>query len=109
MAKIEYRWDRGDFGRSLLVLTKAKGKLSIGEIEQYLLADYRLHGHYVILIKATESQMGGSGWGDEKEPVGDVVVLCQVEECSLCPICGVEAKPKDYCPHCGKELEEEKQ
>ena len=77
------------YGNNILVIKKARGKLSIGEIEDILQYEEggRFNGHYVIYIRATESTYGGSGWMDETQPKGDVVELLEILESENCPIC----------------------
>jgi len=103
-AKIEHNWKSDARGRSVLVLTKTRGRLTLDEITDYLLYNAKLYGQYVILLNASESVCGGCGWGDD-EKQGDSVALYEIIEQEKCPICkGVT--PLQYCPKCGEELVE---
>lgn len=103
MAKITIESD-GKF----YVMRKARGKLSLDEITEFLQLENHGHhqGQYAILINATESAMGGSGWGMEETPKGDVVELILLNGEEPCPIC-TEMLPPDYCPECGATLGKE--
>lgn len=96
-SKITHQWDKDGQGRSILVLSKARGKLNIDEIREYLLFEARQYGHYAIIINASESTCEGSGmWGYEEQQ-GDVVILHEIID--NCPICS--GTPPIYCPECG--------
>ena len=51
---------------------------------------------------------GGAGWGDENEPRGETVELCEIGAYEECPICRTMLPEKDYCPHCGESLRTER-
>jgi len=101
-SKITYRWDNDSRDRPILVLEKAKGKFTLDEITDYLLYDSRQYGKYAIIINASESACGGSGWGEEDRP-GDIAILYEILERDNCPICG-DTTPYQYCPECGNEF-----
>lgn len=102
--------DKNVYGSDVLVIRKARGKLTLKEIEDYLRYERygQLNGVYAILINAQAATCGGAGWGDETEPKGDVAELCLVLSGGECPIC-VAMLPGEYCPHCGESLRETKQ
>lgn len=85
----------------VFVLRKSRGKLNLDEITEYLQQEQNgfYQGHYVIILNATESAMGGSGWGND-EPKGDTVEEIRLEGDVTCPICA-KMLPPDYCPDCG--------
>jgi len=89
-------------GNSILIVEKARGKITVDELSNFLLHDFRQYGHYAIHINASETCCGGSGW-DFEEPKGDTVKLYRVDEDETCPFCR-KLRPPDYCPNCGDSL-----
>ena len=57
-AKINTQWDEDIYGNSLLLVQKNRGKLNLDEVEDALRYDWRLQGHYVMLLNATEATCG---------------------------------------------------
>jgi hypothetical protein len=101
--KAEYGYDHTN--QSVLVLRKARGKITIAEIEEFLRYEQggRYQGRYAVFLNATESSCGGSGWMDEIDPPGDVVSLYPMEDGGECPCCR-RYLVMDSCPHCGEDL-----
>lgn len=57
-AKINTHWDEDIYGNSILVVEKGRGKLNFDEVADLLRYDWKLQGHYVMLINATEATCG---------------------------------------------------
>jgi hypothetical protein len=104
MSKLTHEWDRDVFGNPVLLLRKARGKISLDESANHLRYDDRLAGHWVIILNASEATCG-VGWPIE-EPKGDVIELYQIEAENTCPVCA-RLTPPEYCPHCGEKISEE--
>lgn len=107
---ITFEWDKNIYGKSVLVIRKARGKLTLSEIEELLRYENRgaYNGRYAILVNCAEATCGGAGWGDETEQRGDTVALCEISANEDCPVCGAMLPEKDYCPHCGESLRTER-
>lgn len=107
---ITYEWEKNIYGSSVLIIRKSRGKLTLQEIEELLRYERGgiFNGRYAILLNCSEATCGGAGWGDETEPRGDIVELCEVQSEEECPICKAMLPDKDYCPHCGESLRTER-
>lgn len=105
MSKLEWRNEQNIKGNQVLILTKKKGKISVQEVEEFLLREGggSFNGYYAMIIKATESMCEVSGWMDEDKQ-GDMVELYPLYQGEDCPICSKLLPPFKYCPECGKEL-----
>ena len=104
---IAFEWDKDRHGRSVLLAKKARGKISIRELQEAMTGDYNYMGAWAIVLVAREDS-GYAGWGDIDEPKGDVLELYQIgdgEECALCAV--VYSGVDDYCPHCGERIKPE--
>ena len=103
-AKLTAEWDEDITGRMVLLVRKPRGKITLDELTDFLLRDYRFTNHaYAIVIQVKESMCEGSGWGMDEEPKGDVVELYQLEDGDDCPVCG-SILVYQNCPECGAEL-----
>ncbi len=104
MAGLKTQWEEDIYGNSLLLVEKARGKLNLQEVADHLRYDWRLQGHYVMLINATESTCGADWdpFGEEKK--GETWELYRVEEAEKCPVCSRHTPLLQYCPECGHEL-----
>lgn len=103
---------RGDYDfhdRSVTIVEKSRGKLTIDEIEDALRTNDRglYCGNYVLLLRCGEATLGGSGWDDYEEPKGDSVALYAVGEADECPVCSRLVPPYQYCPECGSNWDSE--
>lgn len=100
---IEITWAYDFTGRMYLKISKARGKLTLGEIQDLLLYEnsQKFCGHYAILLNCSEETIGGNGVYLEKDSKGDSVGLYQIEQEGDCPLCGENTPPFEYCPHCG--------
>lgn len=98
---IKREYDRHDI--PIVTITKRRGKLSIQEVCDLLRYEDRGSwcGHYAILLNCSEATLGGSGYFDDEEPVGDAVSLYPLEDGESCPICDNYTPPFTYCPTCG--------
>lgn len=107
---ITFEWDKNIYGQSVLVIRKDRGKLTLSEIEELLRYENRgaYNGQYAIFVNCSEATCGGDGWGDENEPHGDTVALCEIVAYEECPICRTMLPDKDYCPRCGESLRTER-
>lgn len=78
-AKINTHWDEDIYGNSILVVEKERGKLNFDEVADLLRYDWKLQGHYVMLINATEATCGVDwdlfGEIEKKEILGSFTVL----------------------------------
>ena len=99
--EISWAYDFRD--KSILRITKQRGKLTLEEIEDILRYDerQRFFGCYAIILNCSEATMGGNGMYFEEDQKGDAVDLYPVEEMEDCPICGKMLPPFTYCPTCG--------
>lgn len=84
--KIEAAWDQDAHDNSILILEKEEGKLSMGEVKEFLMHSHNgsFKGDYVMVIRSEEGQEGG------EEPQGDQWGLYKVEPGAGCPVCGNE-------------------
>lgn len=89
--------------RSIVIITKRRGKLTLDEIEDALRygAGNQYCGHYAILLNCSAATLGGSGYFDEDMPKGDEVSLYPLDEGETCPVCDSLTPPYNYCPVCG--------
>lgn len=102
-AKLTAEWDEDLIGRPVLLVRKSRGKITVDELIDFLLRDWRFTNRaYAMVIKVNESMCEGSGW-DMEEPKGDVVELYQLEDGDDCPVCG-SILVYQNCPECGAEL-----
>lgn len=101
--KVEGAYDRHDI--SVLRISKARGKLTLDEIEDTLRYgnNNMWCGHYAIILNCSEATLDGPGIFDEDEPAGDAVDLYPIEEGEFCPVCGKYTPPFVSCPNCGAE------
>ena len=102
-------WDNDYRDRPVLRITKERGKLTLGEIEDILRYDrgpggQDLNGHYAIILNCSEETCGGNGlFGiGATDPPGDCVDLYPVNDSDDCPVCGSVLPPFEYCPNCGE-------
>lgn len=103
-AKLTAEWDEDITGRMVLLVRKSRGKITLDELTDFLLRDYRFTNHaYAIVIQVKESMCEGSGWEMDEEPKGDVVELYQLEDGDNCPVCG-KILTYQNCPECGADL-----
>lgn len=84
-----------DLGRTIVTLTKSRGKLTMAEIQEYL--QQHMPGVYAILLRAREDAY--DDW--PIETTGDAQDLYLYD--NDCPICGHEP-PDGHCPKCGANL-----
>lgn len=103
-AKLTAEWDEDIVGRPVLLIRKSRGKITVDELVDFLLRDYRFTNYaYAMVINVRESMCEGSGWLMDEEPKGDVVELYQLEDEENCPVCG-RILTYQNCPECGAEL-----
>lgn len=100
---IQMEWDYDYMDHLLLRISKARGKLTLEEIQDLLLYEngQQFCGHYAILLNCSEGTIGGNGVYLEEDSKGDSVALYQVEQEGTCPVCGENTPPFEYCPNCG--------
>lgn len=103
-AKINIQWDEDIYGNSLLLIQKNRGKLNLDEVVDTLRYDWRLQGHYVMILNATEATCGADWDFFEEEKKGETWELYRVEEGEKCPVCNKISPLMQYCPECGQEL-----
>ena len=94
-------WRESARGLDILCVEKSRGKISLTELQEYLLYEARIYGHWAILLHSNESACD-VGWPTEP-PKGDRVYLYGVSEGQVCPVCH-ELTPPEYCPHCGERV-----
>jgi len=89
MAKLVHEWDRDAQGDGVLVVRKARGKIGVSELEDYLRCNLvgRWQRRYAILLNASEETCGAPGLF-ESDTAGDCVVLYPVDPDADCPVCG---------------------
>lgn len=59
--KISIEWDEDIYGNSLLLVRKNRGKLNLDEVLDAIRYDWRIQGHYVMILNATEATCGVGG------------------------------------------------
>ena len=104
MARIKFEWGKDIRENDILIARKARGKISIAELQEEMRDDYRYEGAWAAVFTVRED-MGYQGWGDEDEPKGDALELYRVDDYEKCPICAVVISGVNYCPHCGEGIE----
>ena len=98
MNKITMEWGKDIHDNSVLLVRKAKGKISIPEIQAAMIArGWDFCGAWAILVAVRED--GHQGWDGGRDPKGDVLELYQIGDQEPCPICAMPIV--EYCPHCG--------
>lgn len=99
--KISWGYDFHD--KSILRITKQRGKLTLDEITEILLHEERQRycGNYAIFMTCSEAAIGGNGLYYDDDQKGDAVDLYPIEEMEDCPICGKTLPPFAYCQICG--------
>lgn len=103
-AKINTQWDEDIYGNSLLLVQKNRGKLNLDEVVDALRYDWRLQGHYVMILNATEATCGADLDFFEEEKKGETWELYKIDEGEKCPVCNKVSPLLHYCPECGQEL-----
>lgn len=106
MAKgISIESGQSDLGQDVYLIKKSRGKLSVDEITEFLQRENNgfYQGLYIIVVNATESATGGSGWYPDEPSTGDEVEVFQLVGEEHCPACS-RLIPPDYCPECGVTL-----
>lgn len=107
---ISIHWGQDYKGQTALIIEKARGKLTLDDIQDAILYNpnsWGMYGYYAIVLNCNEGADTPT-WGDElEEKQGDVVLLYQVAEGEECPVCGHVAPPYRYCPECGHDLRKE--
>lgn len=88
MAKLTSEWSNDIYGNEILKVEKKRGKITLDELEDYLRSNMRYLSNWAVILRCTESTMGGSGWNDDNENIGDTVLLYEIAD--KCPICGKE-------------------
>lgn len=101
-SKITATYEEDIHGKTVLRLRRKRGKISVSEIEEFLMYESKLYGFYAIVLRCTESYVGASGWFDELDDPGDVVDLYPIEDGDNCPVCGRNVVM--CCPECGTEI-----
>lgn len=102
--KLNIEWSEDIYGKSILLVSKKRGKLSVEEVGDALRYNQHLQGNYIMFIQAGEVTCEGSGWIDELENKGDTWELYKLEEYEKCPVCNHELPTRQYCPECGHPL-----
>ena len=102
-AKINIEWGRDRHNNSILIATKARGKISIPELQEAMQGfNYQYEGMWAILFTVREDSY--QGWFDDTDdPKGDVLALYQINEGETCPVCSVVFEGL-YCPKCGERM-----
>lgn len=106
---ISCSWDLDYHDKSVVVVEKKRGKLTLDEIEDAL-RTYECGmfcGNYVIMLRCGEATCGGSGWDIYDEPKGDTVTLYPADSEEACPVCSKLVPPYQYCPECGSSWDDE--
>lgn len=103
MAKLTWEWS--DTDRNIITIRKARGKITMEEIIQYMHEPAQLHffdGKLVLaMFRVNESaDLYPYGW---EEQTGDAQDLYVIEDETRCPICN-QVLYLQYCPDCGRKL-----
>ena len=98
---LKHYWTEDYRGQSVLCVEKSRGKISLAELENYLLHEARIHSHWIIIINASEGACD-VGWPLAEEQ-NDKVFLYEYSGEDTCPLCAY-IMPPEYCPHCGKQI-----
>lgn len=102
---LKFEWDEDVHGNSVLLARKARGKISISELQDEMGRDYRFNGAWAIVFQTREDSY--TGWGGGEELKGDVLELYQINDDEKCPVCAAIYKSVDYCQHCGEKLRDD--
>ena len=105
MGKLSFEWDKDVHNRDILLARKARGKITVAELQEELSKNCNYHGGWAILFKAQEDTY--QGWGDIDEPKGDILELYHVADWCDCPVCAAVFCGIEYCPHCGERIKSE--
>ena len=108
-AKLSLEWGDGDD----IIITKKKGKITFSEVIEFLhnrenlsMFDGDLFVYQFRVRESNDMYDFASEMFGERE--GDMIVLQRVEDESLCPVCGEKRLFPQYCPDCGRKLDEGK-
>ena len=95
---LSHRWTNDVHDIPVLCIEKGRGKISISELQQYLLYEARIENNWFITF-TTHEGAGEVGWPEE-EPKGDKIFLYPYSGDDTCPICA-SILPPEFCPQCG--------
>lgn len=103
MAKLTWEWSDPD--RNIITVRKAKGKITMQELIEFLHEPKQINcfdGKLAIFMFRVngDADLHPFGWN---EPQGDAQDLLMIEDESHCPICNQQMFIQ-YCPECGHKL-----
>lgn len=109
-AKLTWTWgERNDE----IEISKKKGKITIDELFRFMHEQEQLNCFDGALVVYAFRVNGDRDMWNYLEdfsgaPEGDVVTVQIVGDDTLCPVCGEKRLFPQYCPDCGRKLEEPK-
>ena len=108
-AKLNLEWGDGND----IILTKKKGKITFDEVLRFMHEREQLwsfDGDLMIFQFRVSDQHDMVDFSEEMHGAseGDMVVLQVVGDDTVCPVCGEKRLFPQYCPDCGRKLDEEK-
>lgn len=105
--KIKLEWgDNND-----IILSKKRGKISFREVIEFMHERdqmYQFDGDLMVFQFRVSDAHDIHDFADEMlgEPEGDIVVLQVVQDDTMCPVCGKKRLFPQYCPDCGRKLDD---
>ena len=94
-----------------IILCKKKGKITFDEVIRFLHQRdqlFQYDGDLFVWQFIVSDQHDMYDFASEMlgEPEGDCIVLQRVADESICPVCGKKRLFPQYCPDCGRSLDE---
>lgn len=94
-----------------IILSKKRGKISFAEVIEFMHEREQLFQFDGMLFVfqfrvSSEHEMYDYGYAMHGEPEGDSIVLNLVGDDTLCPVCAEKRLFPQFCPDCGRKLDD---
>lgn len=107
-AKLTWEWGERD---TEIIISKKRGKITFDELMRFMHEQEQLRtfdGDLVLTMFRVSSQRDMYTYLDALfgEPEGDTLTVQIVQDDTRCPVCGEKRLFPQYCPDCGRKLDE---